>query len=170
MDNREEIKLIRHKSRPRLDLSSYQGYNCFHIILRTAHNRSVFGNDWNYKKMLEILRYTSSKHNYLVLTYCFMPNHLHLLMLSEKESDLLDFVKLVKQMSGYYYKQKAGRKLWQASFYDRNLRLVEDRPSVAKYILNNPVRWRLCVNASEYKYSGSFLCSIEDLISSCILS
>jgi putative transposase len=170
MNDNEETQLIQHKPRPRLDLSAYQGYNCFHVILRTAHNRSIFTCNWNYQKMLELLQYASNKYNYLVLTYCFMPNHLHLLMLSQKESDLLDFVKLFKQLSSYHYKQKSGRQLWQASFYDRKLRFDEDRPGVAKYILNNPVRWKLCVEVSGYRYSGSFVCSIDDLISSCILS
>jgi len=55
MDKNEETELIQHKPSPRLDLSAYQGYNCFHVIFRTAHNRTVFSENWNYQKMLELL-------------------------------------------------------------------------------------------------------------------
>jgi REP element-mobilizing transposase RayT len=51
-----------------------------------------------------------------------MPDHIHLLLQGlDTTSDLLQFLKALKQKTGYTYKQKTGKHLWQKKSYDRIL-------------------------------------------------
>ena len=86
--------------------------------------------------------------------YCFMPNHVHLLVSGSADSQLGAFVRLFKQLSGYAAKQKLGAPMWQISYYDHVLRHEEDLAHVARYIWNNPVRAGLVDVRSQYPYDG----------------
>jgi REP element-mobilizing transposase RayT len=92
-----------------------------------------------------------------VVAYCFMPNHLHLLVQTTAERDLVAFVRLFKQRSGYAYRRLTGEPdvLWQKSYYDHVLRHEEDLHDAARYIWDNPVRAGLAENARDHPYSGS---------------
>jgi putative transposase len=49
-----------------------------------------------------------------VLAYCFMPDHVHLLIEGLKpDSSALHFIDRAKQSSGYWYARQSGRRLWQ---------------------------------------------------------
>ena len=87
-----------------------------------------------------------------------MPDHLHLLLVATTEgSDLVAFMRLFKQLSGYSFQDSTGDNwaLWQKSYYDHVLRQEEDIRSVAEYIRGNPVRAGLVENAHDYPFSGS---------------
>ena len=91
-----------------------------------------------------------------IIAYCFMPDHVHLLVEARGETaDAIAFVHQAKQRSGYAVARAYGLKLWQPSFYDRILRREEATLSVARYILENPVRAGLVKSPGEYLFSGS---------------
>jgi REP element-mobilizing transposase RayT len=55
-----------------------------------------------------------------------MPDHLHLLSEGQAEdSDCLRFIKRAKQFSGYHYKARFNRRLWQRYGFGHILRGVE---------------------------------------------
>lgn len=104
--------------------------------------------------------------NFKVWAYCFMPDHLHLLLEGEaRDADLKRLITVFKQISGYKYGQGVSQrfsaekesKLWQPSFYDHVLRKDEDLLDVVRYILDNPVRKGLVRNYTEYMHSGSIV-------------
>lgn len=87
-----------------------------------------------------------------------MPDHLHALVMGlDETSDLLVFLKLLKQKSGYEFRQEFHFDLWQKKFYDHILRREDSVPRVAGYIWMNPVRKGLCSDPRDYPYSGSFV-------------
>jgi REP element-mobilizing transposase RayT len=86
-----------------------------------------------------------------------MPDHLHLLIEGKDDnSDSRRFISSYKQSTGFYYKKKTGQPLWQVNYYEHVLRREEDTMSVARYILNNPVRKELVDDFRKYKSLGSF--------------
>ena len=99
-----------------------------------------------------------------ILAYCFMPDHLHLLVEGETtESDLQRFISSFKQKSGYAFSQTGSGHLWQKGYYDRILRTEETTLNVVRYILENPVRAGLVGRFDEYPYSGSDRYPLEEL-------
>jgi REP element-mobilizing transposase RayT len=89
-----------------------------------------------------------------VLAYCFMPDHAHLLPEGRDDTNLIDFMKLFKQLSGYRFKQRTSKPLWQKGYYDRVVRLEEDLEDYALYIFANPVRAGLVSDARMHGFSG----------------
>ena len=80
------------------------------------------------------------------------------------DSDCLRFIARAKQFSGYHYKARFNQPLWQRYGYEHTLRNDEAAVSVARYILENPVRARLVKCVQDYPFSGSSEYSIEQII------
>jgi putative transposase len=94
-----------------------------------------------------------------------MPDHVHLLVEAERDrSDLKRFSKLVKQVAGFHFRRDTGQPLWQRYGYERVLRADEDSQSVARYIVENPLRARLALRVDDYPFWGSFEYSRDQLI------
>ncbi len=106
---------------------------------------------------VQALRASANKYAFLVYAYCFMPDHLHLLVDNESGADLVQFMRYFKQLTGYPYKREHGAELWQRRFYDRALRRDETLDRVVAYIFDNPVVAGLVDEPQQYQYSGSFV-------------
>ena len=102
----------------------------------------------------EILR-SAETERFAVIVYCFMPDHLHLLVEGlTANADALRFIARAKQYSGYRFSRDTGGQLWQRYGFERILRNEDATHSVARYILENPVRARLVQTPEEYPFSG----------------
>jgi putative transposase len=100
-----------------------------------------------------------------LIAYCFMPDHLHLLVEGQSEdSDCKQFIARAKQYSGFYYRRAFGRPLWQRYGYEHVLRDDQAAVSVARYILENPVRARIVATPQDYPFSGSSMHALEELL------
>jgi putative transposase len=111
----------------------------------------------------QILR-TAAANDVEVTAYCFMPDHLHALVIGRAESaDIRKFTTRFRQLSGLAARQMLGARLWQEGFFDRVLRDEDSTFDVVSYILANPVRAGLCRDATEYLYSGSSRHSLTDI-------
>ena len=108
---------------------------------------------------------TATAEDFAILAYCFMPDHVHLLVEATADrANFKRFVKLSKQRSGAAYALRVGRPLWQEGYYDRVLRKDEDVKRVARYMLENPVRAGLVATPTEYPHLGSDVWSIVELL------
>jgi putative transposase len=100
-----------------------------------------------------------------VIAYCFMPDHLHLLVEGQSDdSDCREFISRAKQYSGFHYKAAFGHRLWQRYGYEHVLRNEEAAVSVARYILENPVRAKMVERITDHPHSGSSVYTIEQLL------
>ena len=105
---------------------------------------------------VNLLNVGARERCFAIQAYCFMPDHLHLLVSGEHEaSDCLAFINGFKQKSGFAFKQGCGQRLWQHKPYDHILRPNERWEAVAYYIWMNPVRSGLCRRAEDWPFSGS---------------
>jgi putative transposase len=85
-----------------------------------------------------------------------MPDHLHVLVEGTAErSDLRAFVKIAKQLSGFYCRRQIGEALWQRYGFEHVLRRDEDVLGIARYILENPLRQGLACSVFDYPFVGS---------------
>ncbi len=145
------------RKRNRLAQETYRGQLGYSLTLSCHQRTPWFRNARLVAKCLEFLRWAADKHGVDVYVFCFMPDHLHLLVRGGDSTRLSDFVHDFKQRSGYLVKQVAGRDLWQRSFYDHVLRRDEDLLAAARYTAANPVRAGLVAQPSDYLHLGSFV-------------
>ena len=101
----------------------------------------------------------------VVIAYCFMPDHVHLLIEGCSEgADAAAFVHQAKQRSGYAFAREGEGPLWQPSYYDRVLRDDEASLAVARYIFDNPVKAGLVKSPGDYAFSGSNRFTLEQIL------
>ena len=149
----------------RLSGYAYVGTARYALTFCTLGRRAVFTSDAVVAPVrLQILR-TAASLGFSVVAYCFMPDHLHLLVeAGDRTSSLVAFVKAAKQVSGYHAGTALGGRLWQTGYFERVLRSDQETKAMALYTIQNPVRAGLVADASHYPYIGSSRYSARDLI------
>lgn len=146
------------RKRIRLKSFDYLGRYRYFVAICTYAQTQVFTVEGHIRIVSTILQEISKAEGFLLWAYCFMPDHLHILVEGlHEESDFRRFVKLFKQKSGYQCKQVMGMKLWQEDYFERILRREETTLKAMEYILNNPVRRGLVSYPEEYPFSYSLL-------------
>lgn len=142
--------------RPRLKSFDYIGTYAYFITILTKDHTAHFREAETVGSVVSILNETARSERFNVLTYCFMPDHLHLLVQGiGDDSNLKRFIGLFKQKSGYWFKKNYNKELWQTSYFDHVLRKEESLENVMQYILGNPVRKGLVLDFKEYPFSKS---------------
>ena len=149
----------------------YVGFHRYFLTFCTHERQKVFTTDDRVElTMRQILR-AGGEERFAILAYCFMPDHLHLLVEATSEaSQCLRFIARAKQYSAFYYSKTYGERLWQRYSYEHTLRRDEDALSVARYIVENPVRARLVRAPAEYPYLGSHTHAVEQILDAIQLS
>ena len=139
----------------RLPLSTYAEPLVVSLTLATKERRAVFqATRWT-SACTRTLTQVAERRRALVFAYCFMPDHVHLVVQITGGGSVVDFVKEFKQRTGYAFKRATGRSLWQKSYYDHVLRRDEDLVAACRYVFANPVRAGLADRADEFASSGS---------------
>lgn len=135
----------------------YNGAGVFSVTAATAGRRTHLTATKVVTLCLDALKETERTEGMRVLAYCFMPDHLHLLVEGSEGSNLISFMKRFKQLSAYRFKRENGSVLWQKGYYDHIMRVEEDVVSAARYIFENPVRAGLVENFVDWPSSGGAL-------------
>jgi putative transposase len=101
----------------RLSQSEYKGCRWFFITTCCADRKPIFRSERLATWFVDLLRSESSDFSFAVHAYCVMPDHVHLLLEGVKPAcDLVQFVKILKQKSGFVYVKNTGTRLWQRFF------------------------------------------------------
>ena len=143
----------------------YRGGYRYFLTFCTHERRRVFVTAHPVDLVLSQILRTASAEHFDVAAYCFMPDHLHLLIEgAATSSDCCRFVSRAKQFSGFHYQRVFEQRLWQRYGFERTLRSEETTLSAARYIIENPVRARLVKSVREYRFLGSSVYSVEEIL------
>lgn len=108
------------------------------------------------------------ENDYDLITYCIMPNHVHLVLSLKQNSRNVD--KIMQSLKRYSARQinkllKRSGSFWQAESYDHVVRDEDELYRIIKYVLNNPVKaglvidwkdWEHTFVSEEYYYENGF--------------
>jgi putative transposase len=140
----------------RLHLIHYRGRGWFFVTICCESRRPVFSDHRNAEILVDLLKMTADKCGFGVHAFCVMPDHFHALVEGlAPTSDLLRFLRNLKQASSREYRKRAGNILWQKKFYDHILRSKDSPEAVAWYIWMNPVRKGLCTQPNQHPFAGT---------------
>ena len=133
------------------------------MTFATYGSMPYFEDDRYVESCIAFLKDLSLSYNFDVLAYCFMPDHLHLLIEGKEEnSDFRGFISMFKQKTNFHFKKIQGNPLWQKDYYEHVLRKNEDTIQVVKYILNNPVRKGMVAEYRDYPFLGSLVSDLKE--------
>ena len=139
-------------NRPRrLTGVAYVGCQRYFLTICTAFRARRFEEDGVVGGVHGQLQQSAVQFAMEITAYCYMPDHLHVLLTATSEqADLCEFVRRFKQVSGFNYKKSTGAALWQPGYHERILRDDEVTEAVIRYILENPIRAGLTQCLGEY--------------------
>jgi REP-associated tyrosine transposase len=138
-------------------LKTFDYLGCYHYSLTfCAFRRNRYFEDSELVGLIEEqLSRTATEYQFEELAYCFMPDHLHLLLAGLREdASLIPCVEVMRQRSSRAAKTAQGIQLWQDGYFERVLRDDEQLEVAAQYIFENPVRANLVGNAKDWPHSG----------------
>ena len=127
----------------------------YHIVLRGVNRQTVFYDDEDREVFLSRLKITKEKIDYDLYAFCFMGNHIHLII-KEKAQEIGKIMQNL--LSSYIF--------WYNSKYERVGNLFQDRYKsepidtdnyllcAVRYVHQNPVKARIVNNPKYYKWSS----------------
>ena len=127
----------------------------YHVIVRGTSQQDIFHEEEDFHKYLETTKKVSLESGMSVLGYCFMNNHVHLL-LREDYGDISVFMKRLGVSYAYWYNWKYERigHVFQDRYKSES---VEDDAyllTVIRYIHQNPVKASITSKEEEYEWSS----------------
>jgi putative transposase len=148
-----------------LSTFDYRGFHRYFLTFCTFERNRYFDDADSVSTALEQILRAGTQHGFAIFAFCFMPDHVHLLVEGVTEdADLKAFLKSAKQYSGFHFRRKTRNSLWQRYGYERVLRDEEDTPSIIRYMIDNAVRAGLVKAPMDYPFWGSGTCSREALL------
>ena len=127
----------------------------YHIMNRGIEKKAIFRNDKDYFRFLNLLAKYSKEFDWKIYCYCFLPNHFHLLVQTQKHPLSL-IMKSLQTAYGVYFNKKYNRvgPVFAGRFKSIICQEDEYFLQVSKYIHLNPVRLGLCEDPADYPYSS----------------
>jgi putative transposase len=139
-----------------LGLKRLQNEGDLHFITFSCHHRLPYLNTPKSKEVIEdMLETLSTRHDFAILGYVLMPEHVHLLMTEPKTGTVATTLRVLK---GETSKLLRGthKHFWQRRYYDFNVFTEAKRIEKLKYIHRNPVARELVTKPEDWPWS-SFL-------------
>lgn len=106
----------------------------------------------------ESLIYLDEK-SYRLISWVIMPNHVHVLFTPNTDSHLDEILHSFKSYTAHKANKLLGRtgQFWQHESFDRYIRNTRHFYSVIRYIEKNPVKARLCADATDWLFGSARL-------------
>jgi putative transposase len=139
----------------RLARERYQGEVAVSITTCFENAGTAFVSGDIVKQFVSFLTQKVREARCRVPVYCFMPEHLHLIIRGTcDEADVLTAMYAFKQQTGFWFRKHSPYR-WQKDFHDHIIRSDEDLDAHIRYIANNPVRRGLVESWGQYPFTGA---------------
>ena len=127
----------------------------YHIIMRGINKQTIFEENEDKQRFLEILQKYRKISQYVLYSYCLMDNHIHLLI-KEGEEELSVAMKRICSSYVYWFNSKYGRfgHLFQERFKSENVENTVYFLTVLRYIHQNPLKAGLVNNVFESRWTS----------------
>jgi len=137
---------------PRLVVPGYP----HHVTQRGNRRMKTFFSERDYQAYIDFLQEGMKLSGTEVWAYCLMPNHVHFIVVPNREDSLS---KLFRHVHRHYsrminFQEKWKGHLWQERFHSFVMNEQHLIASV-RYVELNPVRARLCARAEEWQWSSA---------------
>jgi putative transposase len=127
-----------------------------HITQRGNFGAQVFFGEEDYRLYLGLLSHYAPAAGVRILSYCLMPNHIHIVAIPARENSLEEGVGRVSQRYTQMVNTREGRRghMWQDRYFSCPL---EDAHlfRALRYVEHNPVRAGLVALPWEYRWSSA---------------
>ncbi len=127
-----------------------------HVMIQGINREYIFNNDKDIKVFLKFVKEKIKEFDLSIIAYCIMNNHAHFLIYTENINLVSKLMKMVNTSYAIYYnknKERCGY-VFRDRFKSEEILSQKHLVSCIQYIHNNPVKAKMCLSQSEYKYSS----------------
>lgn len=127
-----------------------------HNMMQGINKEYIFQNDYQKNKYINLMRKYAEKHKVLIVAYCIMDNHAHLLTYSEDIKNISLFMKDLNTEYAIYYNKSNDRVgyVFRNRFCSKPICSQEQLLTCIKYIHMNPVKAKISDKEGDYKFSS----------------
>lgn len=127
----------------------------YHVILRGINGQIIFEDEEDYLKFYETLEVCKDKSDFEIYAYCFMSNHIHLLI-KEGSEDLGIAFRRIGASYVYWYNWKYSRRghLFQDRYKSEVVETDRYLLTVVRYIHRNPLKAGMVKGLADYQWSS----------------
>ncbi len=136
----------------------YEDEHYYHIYNRGAHKKEIFFEEENYKFLVRLFEKYLEPYCVTVVAYCLMPNHYHLVVKQNSNSngDIGNFLKTTFNAYTQAINNRFGLSgtLFQGQAKVKHISSDEYCVHLIRYIHLNPVTAKLIKRAEDWKFSN----------------
>ena len=146
---------------------NYSESGVYHILFRGVNQQNIFEEKQDYIKLLETIENVKKDMHFELYAYCFMSNHVHLVIKEAKNKDISLIMKriLTKYARWYNIKYKRSGALIANRYKSVPVEVDEYFLHLIRYVHQNPLKAGIVENIKDYPYS-----SYNEYLSGCILT
>jgi putative transposase len=128
----------------------------FHILTRGNNKQRIFYNDADFLAYRKILKELKEEHPFNLYHWCLMPNHVHMVIETNKETNLSQMMKRLNLIYYNHFKRKYGYTghFWQDRFKSLLIERDEYLSACGLYIEKNPVKAKIVKSPENYPHSS----------------
>ncbi len=139
---------------PRYNRNYNEITHLYHIIVRATNQQDIFYENQDRCKFLKEIQTTKEKYEYEICAYCFMDNHVHLVIYDKNQNISTAMQSLLIRYVAYFNKKyERNGSLAQNRFFSRNIVNPKDFLNVCRYIHQNPMKAHM-TKTEEYQWSS----------------
>lgn len=134
----------------------YVNMKFFHIMVQGLNKEFIFNKNEDKKQYLKFINKIKDEVNVIIISYCVMNNHVHILVRTDVTEKLSCFMHKVNTLYAIYYNQKYNRVgyVFRDRYKSQVIYSEEQLYTCINYIHNNPVKAKICNFPYEYEYSS----------------
>lgn len=128
----------------------------FHVMVQGINKKYIFEKSIDKEEYLSLLMRYKNNFKILLLAYCIMDNHAHILIYTDEINDMSQYMRIVNSKFAREYNRSSERVGYV--FRDRfNSEYIDTKDYLLKclnYIHMNPVKAKMVDSPERYKYSS----------------
>lgn len=127
-----------------------------HNMVQGINKEYIFQSEGEKYKYIDLMKKYSEKYQVLIIAYCIMDNHAHILTFSENIKNISLFMKGTNTEYAIYYNKTKNRVgyVFRNRFNSKSIYNQEYLLKCIKYIHMNPVKAGISKKEEDYKFSS----------------